>query len=274
MAQQSRAAVMMTPKDNSATRFIVSIDVAPTSRKWIDGGNSLQDTETTPLIYSAPSAAVAPPAYEGCNLQPNPTPALPKVKPVNQVGISRDAHVSETFMIDPSLRVSSSLLAPLERDEERKNLKVVSKFWGVDVSIYLLDSGKPVEGASGSSVNTQASISSSRTTMYVQAGQAANVQLVRACAPYKFQRSAFLIMICNSAAAEPWKRRTTSLLPPRISGAVCHCVYSAGFPGSVNGFVEVTRQDIGRSSKSHSAFQRIRSSPKVFRWGPIGVKSP
>ena len=84
-------------------------------------------------------------------------------------------------MIDPSLRVSSSLLAPLEGSEERKNLKVVSKYWGVDISIYLFDGGKPVEGrVSGNSVTTQTSILTSRTTMYVQSGQAAKVQLVRA----------------------------------------------------------------------------------------------
>ena len=67
---------------------------------------------------------------------------LPRVKPCNYLSLTRTVNsVKGVFVVDPTLRIPSSLLPALEdgeTEDDRKNLRLVSSHGSVDVNIFLL----------------------------------------------------------------------------------------------------------------------------------------
>jgi len=95
------------------------------------------------------------------------------VRPLNFYSVTKEESIKEQIVLDPSLRVSPSLLMPLEPGEtERKNLKLVSlglsRYSNIDADIYLLDGEDRVP--SGLSTNGSELPAPLRTAMYIAGG--------------------------------------------------------------------------------------------------------
>jgi len=79
-----------------------------------------------------------------------------KTKATNFLALStRDSTINGEFIVNPSMRIPSSLLPPLgdnETEDDRKNLSLTSKHSSVHADIWLL-SGSPLPSESATSAN-------------------------------------------------------------------------------------------------------------------------
>jgi len=116
-----------------------------------------------PPTYTSTATPTSPTQPTSSKLSPTPgTPQLP-VKPSNYISISsRDASVKGTWVIDPSLKIPTSLLAPLlegQTESDRRNLNVESKNGHVNADIFIT----PFDFSSDSK-----EVGRKRTTIYVK----------------------------------------------------------------------------------------------------------
>lgn len=137
--------MLVIPEDqiSSDTKTTFRLKVFSHFTSYISYSFHLKDEDLdAPPTYAASSVSSPSDLSDSTLVTTTSDTLVIRSKPVNFLSVSRNnSSIKDTFTIDPALQIPLNFLAPLsesETEEDRKNLKLLTRNGPINVDIYLL----------------------------------------------------------------------------------------------------------------------------------------